>query len=201
VRWIIWILLLVSIPVTSFPYFPLPAGIGEALVRPMALYPLAVLLLIDILPALLRREPLPLTVRPLMAFALVSAGTTLVALLDPAPPLRGQVPAIRAARALMTVGIGLGFFLACIRMASTRARLMSSVRWLLVGMGVAVGWGLLQGSRLLFRWPYYAPLNAVQRLISTWDLHETRVTGLTYEPPGSRISLLCWSFQRSWRAY
>jgi O-antigen ligase len=113
---------------------------------------------------------------------LVSAATTLVALLDAAPPLRGQVPAVRAARALITVGIGLGFFLASIRMASSRARLMSSVRWLLVGMGVAVSWGLLQGSRLLFRWPYYAPLNAVQRLISTWDLHETRVTGLTYEP-------------------
>ncbi len=182
IRWGLWAGLLLSIPVTSFPFFPFPRAFGEALVRPLGLYPLAALLLMEVIfPESPRRE-LPRVLMPMLAFAAVASGVTAVALLNPAPALRDQVPLARAFRAELTLAIGLGFLFVTCRMASTPERLWASVRWLLIGLAISVGWGLLQGSRLVFRWPYYAPLNAVQRLVSTWDLNPYRVSGLTYEP-------------------
>ena len=54
---IAWALMLVALPLTSFPYFPRAIG-GEALVRPVSLYPLLLLIPISILPKLFRK-PLP----------------------------------------------------------------------------------------------------------------------------------------------
>jgi O-antigen ligase len=175
-------MLLVSIPVTSFPYFPLPRAFVETLVRPLGLYPLGGLILLEAFVPDPAGRKLPRVLAPSLAFAAVAIASTALALLDPALSLRDQVPLSRALRGVITLAIGLAFLLASLRMATSWKRILASVRWLLVGLSVSVAWGLLQGSRLLFRWPYYAPLNAVQRLFSTWDLNETRVTGLSYEP-------------------
>jgi len=182
IRWALWVGLLLSIPVTSFPYFPLPQAFGEALVRPLALYPLGALLMMEVLVPEPPRRKWPRVLAPILAFAAVATAVTALALLDPALPIRDQAPLARAARGEITLAIGLGFLFMTWRMAATPERIRASLRWLLIGLAVSVGWGLLQGSRLVFRWPYYAPLNAVQRLISTWDLNPYRVSGLTYEP-------------------
>jgi hypothetical protein len=181
-RWALWVMLLVSIPVTSFPYFPFPRAFVEALVRPLGLYPLGGLILLEVVVPNPVGRKLPRILAPILAFAAVALASTALALLDPALPIRDQVPLSRALRGVITLAIGLAFLLATLRMATSWERILSSVRWLLVGLSVSVAWGFLQGGRLLFRWPYYAPLNAVQRLFSTWDLNETRVTGLSYEP-------------------
>ena len=181
-RWLAWVCLLLSLPITSFPFFPSFAALGETLVRPLALYPLVVLLLTDWIPYVLRGGRLPRILLPLLGFTLVALLGTLLNLLHPSLPLRGQLPIARGIRALGTLGIGLGFLLVAIRMMGSKAKIAASVRWLILGQGGAMGWGLLQGSRILLRWPHYAPLNAVQRLISVQDMQLDRVTGLTYEP-------------------
>lgn len=181
-RWWIWVALLVTLPVTSFPFFPTWAGLGQAIVRPLPLYPLALLLAFDLVPYLLRGGALPLTTRPLLWFAGVSLLTTALALLAPAPDLRGAAPVDRAVRALVTLAIGLGFYLTTVRMTRQAEARRRSIRWMWVGMGLAVGWGMLQGSRLLFRWPSYIPINTVQRLLSVRDAHLARVSGFAYEP-------------------
>jgi hypothetical protein len=181
-RWLAWVALLVSIPVTSFPGFPPLPGFGDTLVRPLGLYPLAFLVLADLIPAMARGYRPPRILGPILGFAVAAAAITLLSLLNPTEPLRDQVPLLRAARGLGTLAIGLAFLLVTVRMSSTRERLVSSLRWLLGGMAAASVWGLLQASRLVFRWPYYAPLNAIQRLISVRDMNEYRVSGLSYEP-------------------
>jgi O-antigen ligase len=181
-RWGAWVALLLSVPVTSFPFFPSFVGLGETLVRPLALYPLGLLVLLDLVPYLVRGGRLPRLVLPLAAFALVALLATGLSLLEPALPVRHQLPLTRGLRAIVTLALGGGFFLVTLRMASRSSGLEASVRWMLVGMGLAGVWGLLQASRLLVRWPYYAPLNTVQRLFSTRDMHLYRVTGLSYEP-------------------
>jgi len=181
-RWLAWVCLLLSLPITSFPFFPSFAALGETLVRPLGLYPLVVLLLIDWIPYVLRGGRLPRILLPLLGFALVALVGTLLNLLQPSLPLRGQIPVARAFRAFGTLGLGLGFLLVTIRMLDSKAKIAASLRWLVLGMAVAVSWGLLQGSRLLLRWPHYAPLNAIQRLISVQDMQLYRVTGLSYEP-------------------
>ena len=181
-RWVAWVCLLVSLPITSFPFFPSFAALGETLVRPLGLYPLVVLLLIDWFPYVLRGGRLPRILLPLLGFALVALLGTLLNLLHPSLPLRGQLPIARGIRALGTLGIGLGFLLVAIRMMGSKAKIAASVRWLILGMAAAVSWGLLQGSRLVLRWPHYAPLNAIQRLVAIQDMQPDRVTGLSYEP-------------------
>lgn len=182
IRWAGWVVLLLTLPITSFPHFPSFLNLGETLVRPLALYPLAFLLLIDVLPALLRGWKPPPVFFPALAFAGVAAALTALNLLDPSLPLRGQEPASRALRAGLTLAVGFGFLLVALRVNLTAERLLASVRWLLAGMAIAMGWGLLQGSRILFGWPYYIHLNAVQRLISIRDLFPDRISGPTYEP-------------------
>lgn len=181
-RWWAWVALLLTLPVTSFPYFPVWAGLGETIVRPLALYPLALLLVLDLVPYLLRGGRLPRITAPLLWFALVATVATAVALLGPTPDLRGQTPPDRAFRAVVTLAIGLSFYLTTLRMTADWDAARRSIRWMWIGVGIAVAWGLVQGSRLLFRWPSYIPINAVQRLLSVRDLHLTRVSGFAYEP-------------------
>jgi O-antigen ligase len=180
--WIAWVLLLLTLPVTSFPHFPAFLRLGDTLVRPLALYPLGFLLLVDVVPAVLAGWRPPRVFWPALGFAVVAGLVTALSLLEPSLPFRAQEPVGRALRAGATLAVGFAFFLVTLRMTSTRERLTASIRWLLAGMAVATAWGLVQGSRLLFRWPYYIHLNAFQRLISIRDLFMDRISGLTYEP-------------------
>ncbi len=192
VRWLLWTAVLLSVPITSFPHFPFPQAFGEALVRPLGLYPVAAIAALELLDPTLGRRRLPRVLGPILTFAAVAVALTALAALDPPLPLRGQTPFSRAVRGVATLGIGMAFLLVTWRMVSSAARLQSSIRWLVVGLSIAVLWGLLQGSRLVFRWPYYAPLNAVQRLVSIWDLNPDRVTGFAYEPSwfGDQLAVL-----------
>ena len=81
-----WAGMLVALPVTSFPYFPRAIG-GEALVRPLSLYPLLVLIPFSVMPRLFRK-PLPKNLLILLLFALVALVSSTISL------LRGIEPAL-----------------------------------------------------------------------------------------------------------
>lgn len=180
--WVGWVVLLLTLPITSFPHFPGFLRLGDTLVRPLALYPLGFILLIDVLPAVVAGWRPPRLFLPALTFAVVVALLTAWNLLDPSLPFRAQDPVGRALRAGATLVVGFSFFLATLRMNRTIERLQASVSWLLAGMGIATAWGLVQGSRIMFGWPYYSHLNPIQRLISIRDLFPDRISGLTYEP-------------------
>ena len=103
----LWALAMLALPVTSFRWFP---GLGEStLVRPLALYPLA--LLLPLLLVLAWRKKIQLT----WAGAFVALGifvlfalfaSSIGSLINPIP-LRGQVYDGRAIRALVTLIIGI----------------------------------------------------------------------------------------------
>jgi hypothetical protein len=180
--WVTWVILLLSLPVTSFPFFPALEATGETLVRPLAFYPLIVLIVIDLLPHVVRGGRWPRVLLPLGVFLAAAALSTAMNLLWPEMSLRGQTPASRALRAGATLAAGVAFYLVAVRMAGREGGLAGSARWMTLGLAVATAWGLLQGSRLIWNWPHYAPLNAIQRLFSVRDMHRYRVTGFSYEP-------------------
>jgi hypothetical protein len=113
---ILWGATLLSLPVTSFRWFPF---LGEGtFVRPLSLYPLA--LLIPLLLIQWRRGKtklnwadamIPLGALVLFIFAMTSFGV----LIDPIP-LRGQIYSARAIRALVTLFIGIAFFISAVWM-------------------------------------------------------------------------------------
>jgi len=106
---IIWAAFLVSLPVTSFPYFPGGLG-GRTEVRPLALYPLVLLLVIVVLPRLFTK-PIPRVAIPLAAFALVAVFSTLLALGRGIDPDINITVSARSIRMLVTLALGGAFFL------------------------------------------------------------------------------------------
>lgn len=177
-----WAVFLVSLPVTSFPFFPDFLGLGNAVVRPLALYPLMVLMVVEVLPYLLKRGKIPALAFPLIAFCLVAAASTMWSFVTPAFPVAGQSPFSRSVRAYMTLAIGLAFLLAAWRVSASRLGPVFTARWILVGSAISLLWGCVQAIRLNVGWPGYEQMNILHRLISVRDMHLYRVNGLAYEP-------------------
>lgn len=183
-RWITrlaWGMLLFTLPVTSFPFFPAGLG-GKTLVRPLATYPLLILLFLVTLPRLLKR-PLPKTFLPLLAFATVALISSLVALTFDVEALRGVTLEDRFLRNVVTLGLGIAFYATISLLPESWDDMRFSLRWLYAGFAVALFWGSLQALYLIHFSPaYFEWLNKLQGLISTRKLFTTRISGMTYEP-------------------
>lgn len=178
---LLWALTLVTLPVTSFRYVPF-MGAGTY-VRPLALYPLALLfplLLIQVWRGKIAR-PWPGALTVLLAFVLAAlAATTLSGTFAPIE-LRGVDYADRAIRSVLTLAIGLMFFLTAVWMNQSEDDLKFSVRWLLLGLVFDLIWsavqfvGLNTGRR--------QELIKIQNLFSVRGLVQNkRVSGFAFEP-------------------
>lgn len=180
---LLWAAALVSLPVTSFRYFPLLGA--DTLVRPLALYPLALLL-----PLLLvqwacgaRRFPWAGSAILAAAFALAALTATSFGVLFDPIPLRGQTYAGRLVRALATLVIGLVFFVCAAWMNRDEQHLKFSLRWLLAGLGLNLAWSGLQAVT------FYTGL-LEKEMVTHWQLafsmrelvRTNRISGLAYEP-------------------
>jgi len=180
---ILWGAALLTLPVTSFRWFPL---LGEGtLVRPLALYPLALLILLLLIQSLRGKTKLnwagaliPLGALVLFIFAATSFG----ALIDPIP-LRGQIYSGRAIRALATLFIGIVFFISAVWMNKDEDDFRFTVRWLFVGLCLDLAWSALQAVTF-----YTGLLN--KEMVTHWQLafsmrelvRTNRISGLAYEP-------------------
>jgi hypothetical protein len=180
---ILWAAALVSLPVTSFRWFPF---LGETtLVRPLALYPLALLLPLLLIQAVRRRRALLWAggVILLGAFAAaVFTATSLGVLIDPIP-LRGQDYSERAVRALATLVIGIAFFLSAAWMNRDEADVSFTFKWLMVGLGLDLAWSALQAVTFYTGLLEKETVTRWQLAFSMRELVRTnRISGLAYEP-------------------
>jgi len=178
---IAWAALLVALPVTSFPYFPRAIG-GEALVRPLSLYPLLLLFPIVILPRLIRR-PLPKNFLALLPFILIAIAVSGISLLRGIEPALGISVEPRVLRGIFTLAIGCAFFVTISLLPDTIQDLRFSLRWIYTGMGLAFLWGMLQAVNIVSPQTAWALLlQKAQSRISIRPLQEGRISGMTYEP-------------------
>jgi hypothetical protein len=178
---VLWILVLLFLPVSSFPYLTFP-GFENALVRPLSLFPLFVLLLTLVLPALLREKKLPVSMGPYLAFCIAAFLATVLGVVHAGVPQRGETALLRAIRGTLTLGIGSAFLLAAIYSVRSKRALQISVRWVYIAFGISSVWSLFQAGQIFLDWPSYRFLNSIQRLFSTRDLIENRVSGFAFEP-------------------
>lgn len=180
---ILWGAVLFTLPVTSFRYFP---GLGETtFVRPLAFYPLALLLPI-LLVQLLRKKipsPWPGSMIVFGAFAIVLLAASMFGVLHAPLELRGQTYWGRNIRAWATVIIGASFFVTAAWMNRHEDDLKFSAGWLLAGFVLDIIWSGVQALA------FYTPL--LQKVTVThWQLafsmrelvKTNRVSGLAYEP-------------------
>jgi O-antigen ligase len=179
--WVLWLLLLVSIPVTSFP---LVARLtGRAPVSPLSGIPLLLLVALWLLPYLLRRGNLPTAAWPLVAYGGVAIMAAAAASFLPLEAYKGQTPLAREVRALATLAIGLAFYFTASCLPSSSERLRTSLRALYFATAITLVWASVQAWVALdgvreVPWR----LNALHRMISIRSLVPDRVTGLAYEP-------------------
>ena len=179
----LWGAALFTLPVTSFRYFPF---LGDATyVRPLALYPVALLLPLLLIQLVRGRSSVPRAgvLSPLTVFVLFAlAATSFGALLDPLP-LRGQEYFGRIIRAWATLLIGLSFFVAALWMNRDEEDLRFSIKWLLAGFIMDVLWSGVQA--LAFYTPLLKKVTVThwQRIFSMRELVKTnRISGMAYEP-------------------
>ena len=179
---ILWGATLLTIPVTSFRYFP--AGEGT-FVRPLAFLPLAALIPILAI-RLVRGEtelPRPTVLVPLAAFVLVAVLASVVGILLDPIPMRGQDAVGRIARAWITILMGLGFLVGAIWMNRDESDLRFSVRWLLIGFCANILWSGLQAATFYLHILPKELVTQWQRLFSLRELIRTnRISGMAYEP-------------------
>ncbi|OGO39239.1 MAG: hypothetical protein A2W35_07665 [Chloroflexi bacterium RBG_16_57_11] len=207
-----WVILLLALPVTSFPYFP-PAMGGEALVRPLSLYPLVILILLVVLPKLFS-QPISKTVLTLAPFVLVATASSLLSLLRGIEPALGISTEARVLRGMLTLLIGCSFYLAMVMVHESIDDLRFSLRWIYAGGALALLWGSFQAFNIALPSPsLFALLERAQTYISIRPLRPDRIAGLTYEPHWFAeqiiLLLLPWSlaailngytvFRRRWR--
>ncbi len=180
---ILWGAVLFTLPVTSFRYFP---GLGETtFVRPLAFYPLALLLPILLIQLLRKRipSPWPGSMIVLGAFVVVLLAASMFGVLHAPLEMRGQTYWGRNIRAWATVIIGLSFFVTAAWMNRHEEDLKFSVRWLLAGFVLDVAWSGVQALA------FYTPL-LEKVMVTHWQLafsmrelvKTDRVSGLAYEP-------------------
>lgn len=176
-----WIIFLISLPVTSFPFFPFEVG-GSTLVRPLSIYPMMVLSILVILPRLFT-SPLPRTLLSLFPFLLVALAATLIASLQGIESAQGVSVLARSIRALVTLFLGVAFYLTVVLWPQSKEDLRSSLRWVYLGFSLALLWGSLQAMYVVrFSPGWFDLLSKIQGYISTRRLFPNRVSGLTYEP-------------------
>ena len=192
---IAWILFLVSLPVTSFPYFPSDFG-GGTLVRPLAIYPLIILVILVTIPRGFSR-PLPRTLLSFLPFAITALVSVLLAFTMGIETSQGVSVTARMIRALLTLGLGTAIYFTVSLGLQKPKDLRSSLRWLYFGFTIALLWGSLQAVYVLwYSDEYFNWMSQVQQFISIRKLFPTRISGLTYEPNwfAEQIALLLLPF-------
>jgi hypothetical protein len=178
---IAWAAFLFALPVTSFPFFP-PAMGGEALVRPLSLYPLIILVFLVILPRLYKK-PISKNLLPLIPFVLVAIASSLLSLLRGIEPALGISVSSRVLRGAVTLFIGCTIYLAVSLLPETIEDLHFSLRWIFAGGVLALLWGSMQAVYVLHYDPgWFSLLEKIQSYISMRRLLPDRISGLTYEP-------------------
>jgi len=180
---ILWAAALLTLPVTSFRYFPLLGD--DTLVRPLSLYPLAILLPVLVVQWIRRERPFPWTGSAILlgVFALaVLTVTSLGVLFDPIP-LRKQTYLGRAVRAWATLFIGIAFFVSASWMNRDEQDVKFTVKWIFAGFGIDLLWIGVQAVT------FYTGLLS-KPMVTHWQLafsmrelvRTNRISGMAYEP-------------------
>lgn len=178
---VVWALFWLALPVSSFPFFPGFMG-KTVLVRPLALYPLAILLILAVLPGIFTRR-LPRTWLPFAIFVLAALVSTAYAFTRGDNPVPQADVLGRTVRTLATLAFGGLFYLTVSLVPRNRADLQSTLVWLYGGFAIALIWASLQIIYVLhFSQPYFDFLSELQSLVSIRKLFDKRISGLTYEP-------------------
>jgi O-antigen ligase len=179
--WFLWAALLVLIPFTSSPI--IEKTLGKSTVGPLSLIPLGLLVILWLIPFLLRQKVYPLEVLPLVVFIII---VFLGALRSPFLELYSFVeigPLTRTIRGLITLAIGLCFYLSASFLPVSEEKIKSSVRLIFIGALITLVWASIQMLALPNSDNPPPPvLMKIHRWFSVRDMIRGRISGFAFEP-------------------
>lgn len=178
---ILWIVLLLSLPITSFPL--LKKLFGGSSVAPLAIVPLMILVITKFLPEIIAEKKLPLEFMPLLMFFGVALIATFAANFIDFPSFREVSVIKNSLEGALTLITGMAFFLAPIYLIKSEAQLRVSLIAIYAAAAVIIVFSLMQAVSLVIYKSYPVFLNVIQKMISiSGKLYNRRVTGLAFEP-------------------
>jgi len=178
--WLLWVLLLMTIPITSSPL--VGSLTGRSTVSPLSGIPLMLLLIIWLLPFLLGGGELPRSATLFLLFLGIALIASILSSFYGIEPYLGQENINRTIRGLLTLVIGAGFYFVTITYVQRERQLQRSLRWIYVGGFLLLLWATIQAILIQQEGDIPAWALKIHRVISIREMHKIRVTGLAYEP-------------------
>ena len=176
----LWWLLLVALPITSFP--PILRVFGGNSVAPLSLIPLVILAFTLILPTILKTKRIPVEVTPLALFFVIGTISTAVGYFRDIPSFRETAIFRNALEGFLTLFTGVAFFLAPIYLIKSERDLRKTIHFIYLAFGVILLFCLLQAITWLIK-DFEYPLHVFQSLLSSsGKIFIRRVYGLAFEP-------------------
>lgn len=182
---VLWFLLLVGLPLTSFPVLSRLTG---AIVAPFSAIPLGILIVIWLLPYLLEHRLFPIEVVPLFYFVLVSLVITALGFFLHGYYDLGRDFFDQSLRAYITVAIGLSFYLFFSVFHQSESTIRRTILFIYVGGILLIIWTiievvLLRNVARAFHLPRsFLAVRSTLAVQSPSMLFTNRVTGFAYEP-------------------
>lgn len=180
---ILWAIALICLPLTSFP---LLSSLSGGLVSPLSILPFLILLMLWGLPRIIRKGELPKETIPLVMFAVVAIISCAAAYFLNIPGFKGKSVPAQETRALITLAVGLTFFLVTTTWVKNIDKLKNSWKYITIGGVISLIWTSVQAFYILQHataYPHW--LNQIQSwlVVKTvaFDPRYGRVSGLTYE--------------------
>jgi len=207
----LWALVLLAFPITSFPFIPF---IGtDTQVRPLSLYPAAILMAVLVFRSILEKKLLiwSKSLLPLLAFALVAVISSSVGIfLAPLDQYQSAYDG-RVLRAWITFATGMVFALIAIVMNHDNDDLKFTLKWLYIGFSIQIAWSFVQllgfyAPNYFFRMAIVNFIKIVQPLFVITGLAPyQRISGLTLEPSWLAAEIIAaylpWAFAALLKGY
>ena len=176
-----WALLLLCLPFTSFP--ALAKLFHGASVAPLSIVFLGILALIFFLPRFIKTRSIPKQSLPIFVFFLVAALATALVVLIPFESFRNASVSRNALEGLLTVALGIGFYLLTTTIILDGTTLRKSLQWIYLGGLIAILTSLIQAVAWQLYGEYPQILWNLQSYFSSSGLlYRQRVTGVAFEP-------------------
>jgi hypothetical protein len=176
----LWALVLIGLPLTSFPVITRITG---ATVAPFSAIPLAILVLVWFLPYLLRRGSLPNESILLVVFTLFVLAVAAYSFFEDVGIFRDRSMLGQFVRTMVPFGTGMAFFFITSAWSKDQAKLRQSLQFIHIGGALLLLWAIAQAIVILTKSPFPSIMEAIRSALVTQSKMEgtTRVGGLTWE--------------------
>ncbi len=185
-----WMLLVLLLPITSMPLVTLLFG-SSGVAAPAGVV-LLFFVLVWLVPSLLKKGEIPRQSLPLIGFGLTAVISCASAFFLNIPPFKDVSIPMNELKGLLTLAVGVCFYLVTAGWVSNSRRMETTLRWVNWSGLVVLLWSSLQLAIWYSTNHYPEWLRTIQSFFSVGPLYRQRPTGFTLEPSflGNQLNML-----------